>query len=231
MSVADPSWFYSSLSQVTAAIVGFLGGFLILRLLGHISDLLSIPLSRRRMVGLLLSLAAFTAACTGDEGSDAERAVEAVEGFDPGSSVSIDGLNQAVARGGDVIPALEPFLTDPDPARKWAALYVVALLANSDVDADAIVPVLEDPDPANQVIAAGSLCGLGRKAALPALIEGLAADAALPYTDPPRPVSDLAAEALEAYTGETFETQGEWEAWWDEVSAEIRWDGERYVAV
>ena len=31
--VADPGWFYSSLAQVTAAIVGFLGGFVILRLL------------------------------------------------------------------------------------------------------------------------------------------------------------------------------------------------------
>jgi hypothetical protein len=32
--VPDPSWFYSSLSQVTAAIVGFLGGFLVLRVHG-----------------------------------------------------------------------------------------------------------------------------------------------------------------------------------------------------
>jgi hypothetical protein len=31
--IADPGWFYSSLAQVTAAIVGFLGGFVILRLL------------------------------------------------------------------------------------------------------------------------------------------------------------------------------------------------------
>jgi hypothetical protein len=30
---SDPGWFYSSLAQVTAALVGFLGGFLILRLL------------------------------------------------------------------------------------------------------------------------------------------------------------------------------------------------------
>jgi hypothetical protein len=31
--IADPGWFSSSLAQVTAAIVGFLGGFVILRLL------------------------------------------------------------------------------------------------------------------------------------------------------------------------------------------------------
>jgi hypothetical protein len=34
----DSSWFYSSLSQVTAAIVGFFGGFFILRLLGYMSE-------------------------------------------------------------------------------------------------------------------------------------------------------------------------------------------------
>jgi hypothetical protein len=34
----DASWFYSSLSQVTAAIVGFVGGFLVLRLLDFIRD-------------------------------------------------------------------------------------------------------------------------------------------------------------------------------------------------
>jgi hypothetical protein len=34
----DPSWFYSSLAQVTAAIVGFLGAFVILRLLDFINE-------------------------------------------------------------------------------------------------------------------------------------------------------------------------------------------------
>lgn len=36
--IADPGWFYSSLAQVTAAIVGFLGGFVILRLLDFMSE-------------------------------------------------------------------------------------------------------------------------------------------------------------------------------------------------
>jgi hypothetical protein len=34
----DPAWFYSSLAQVTAAIVGFLGGFLIIRLTSLMSE-------------------------------------------------------------------------------------------------------------------------------------------------------------------------------------------------
>lgn len=38
MPQAESAWFYSSLSQVTAAIVGFVGAFLILRLQTHISD-------------------------------------------------------------------------------------------------------------------------------------------------------------------------------------------------
>jgi hypothetical protein len=36
--VGDASWFYSSLAQVTAALVGLLGGFLTLRLLGYMND-------------------------------------------------------------------------------------------------------------------------------------------------------------------------------------------------
>jgi len=37
-AIADPGWFYSSLAQVTAAIVGFLGGFVIVRLLDFIKE-------------------------------------------------------------------------------------------------------------------------------------------------------------------------------------------------
>lgn len=36
--MTDSSWFYSSLSQVTAAIVGFFGGFFILRLLNYTGE-------------------------------------------------------------------------------------------------------------------------------------------------------------------------------------------------
>lgn len=34
----DPGWFYSSLAQVTAALVGFMGGFVILRLVAFMSE-------------------------------------------------------------------------------------------------------------------------------------------------------------------------------------------------
>ncbi|MGZ8579149.1 MAG: HEAT repeat domain-containing protein [Actinomycetota bacterium] len=182
---------------------------------------------------LLLSVTGLATACTSGEGSGGEgvvEPVEAVHGFVPGAPDSIDRLNEVVAQGGDVIPSLEPLLTDSDPVRRWAALYVTAILADSEEDADVLTPVLRDPDLTNRVIAAGSLCGLGRKEAIPVLIEGLTAAAMLPYTDPPTPVADLAREAREAYTGESFESQGEWVAWWDEAGAEIRWDGERYVA-
>lgn len=37
-TVTDPAWFYSSLAQATAALVGFVGGFYIYRLQGYISD-------------------------------------------------------------------------------------------------------------------------------------------------------------------------------------------------
>jgi len=186
-------------------------------------------MTRRVLPVALFAFAFVVPGCIGGDDRIEEEAVAAVEGFDPARPDSMDRLNQVVARGGDVISVLEPFVAGPDPIRTWAALYVVALLADSESDADVLAPLLLDPDPANRVIAAGSLAGLGRKDALPVLIQGLGAEAALPYTDPPRSAADLAAEALVAYTAESFATPEAWRSWWDGVGERLRWDGERYV--
>jgi hypothetical protein len=37
-AVTDPSWFYSSIAQSTAALVGFVGGFYIFRLQTYLSE-------------------------------------------------------------------------------------------------------------------------------------------------------------------------------------------------
>lgn len=159
-----------------------------------------------------------------------EMAVAAVRNFDPADSASLGQLNRVAASRADVVPALAPFLEDDDPIRRWAAVYAVAWLTDSPAEADQLLVALEDGDVANRVIAAGSLSGLGYVESLPVLIEGFGSDELLPYHDPPRQVAELAQEALEAYTGQTFADVADWRGWWDAVKGSIRWDVNRYVA-
>lgn len=158
------------------------------------------------------------------------EAVAAVREFDAADlDASIDRLNAASFADAAAVDELAPFLTDADPVRRWAALYLSALLVDAE-RADLLRAALDDDDPALQVMAAGALARLGVVESLPVLVEGLGSDAELPYDDPPRPLADLALEALVAYTGESFATQAEWQAWWDEVGGSLTWNGERYVA-
>ncbi len=158
-----------------------------------------------------------------------EQAVAAVTRFDPADlEASIERLNQVAFGDPSLVSEVAPFLEDGEAVRRWAAVYVVALLVDEE-NARFLRLALQDPDPANRVIAAGSLAGLGVVDALPVLIEGLGSEDFLPYHDPPKAVAALAREALEAHTGQAFATPAEWEAWWEEVQGTIRWDGERYV--
>jgi hypothetical protein len=194
-------------------------------------------------VTLLAIAGAVVAACGGSEqGTDdqpspagtvsAETAVDAVESFDPAEEDPVARLNEVVLAGGDFVPDLAPVFEneDADPNSRWAALYLIALLTDTDADIAVLTPVLEDEDEIFRVMAAGSLAGLGVTESLPVLIEGLSSDAELPFSEPPRPLSAHARSTLEHYTGESFEDAADWEDWWDEVSSDIRWDGEGYVA-
>ena len=192
-------------------------------------------------VTLLAIAGAVVAACGGSEQGtndqpspagtvSAETAVAVVESFDPAEEDAVAGLNEVVHAGGDVVPALAPLLKDDDPNRRWAALYLIALLTDSEDEVAVLTPVLEDDELIFGVMAAGSLAGLGVVDSLPVLIEGLSSDAELPFSDPPRPLSAYARSTLEHYTGESFANAADWEDWWDEISSDIRWDGEGYVA-
>jgi hypothetical protein len=178
---------------------------------------------------LILSVAA-TACGNGEESEPPPTPAQAVRGFDPDDvSASIDRLNRASFAAPSSIRQLGPFLDDEDGDRRWAAVYVAALLVEEDT-ADLLIPVLQDPDPGLRVMAAGALSGIGVVESLPVLIEGLRSTQPLPYSDPPRLEADLAREALEAYTGESFRSPQEWDRWWAGVEDSVRWDGQRYVA-
>jgi HEAT repeat protein len=197
----------------------------------------------------LLIVLAVLAACGGSDSVDddqlvdadqpsplgtvtAETAVDAVESFDPAEEDPVARLDQVILAGGDFVPGLAPILQDEDaePNRRWAALYLIALLTDTDDEIAVLKPMLEDDDEIFRVMAAGSLAGLGVTESLPVLIDGLSSTAELPFSEPPRPLSAYARATLEHYTGESFEDAADWEDWWDEVSSDISWDGEGYVA-
>lgn len=163
----------------------------------------------------------------------AEAAREAVEGFDPEEPEAFARLNQIVVEDPDIVPELAPYLEDDDPERRFAALYVAALLADSEAEAELLKPALEDPLPGYRVMAAGSLIGLGAIEAIPVLIDELENDEPLPYDKFNRPIWDLAQEALAAYIGwdeMNLATQEQWQGWWDGYPGEnLIWDGEKYV--
>jgi HEAT repeat protein len=197
----------------------------------------------------LLVVLAVLAACGGSDSGDddqlvdagepsplgtvtAETAVDAVESFDPAGEDPVARLDQVILAGGDFVPDLAPILEDEDtePNSRWAALYVIALLTDTDEEIAVLEPMLEDDDEIFRVMAAGSLAGLGVTESLPVLIEGLSSESELPFSHPPRPLRAYARATLEHYTGESFEDAADWEDWWDEVSSDISWDGEGYVA-
>lgn len=163
-----------------------------------------------------------------------DDALAVVEAFDPAVEGAIHSLNELVLQDGqitqeNIAPALAPLLEDENPDLRWAALYVVALVADTDEEAELLAPVLEDEIQAFQIVAAGSLARLGVVESLPVLIEGLASDSELYHSHPPELIADFARETLEHYTGESFADAAGWQAWWDASMDSLAWDGTQYV--
>ncbi len=167
------------------------------------------------------------AACSG--GAAAERAVAAVEAFDPADPSTIVRLNEIYRQGEDVVAALAPLLEHGDRDRRWAAVYLAGLLTDTAAEAETLRGALADPDPVIRIIAAGSLAGLGRVDALRVLVDGLGVDAPLfPHPNANLPASDLALETLTFYTGQEFSDPGAWRAWLSQTLDRLTWNGEAY---
>ncbi|GBD15978.1 hypothetical protein HRbin26_00873 [bacterium HR26] len=158
------------------------------------------------------------------------RVRAAVEGFDPIEEATFHELNMLALERADMAATLAPYLEEPDSGRRFAAIYLLALVADTPEEIEALKVALDDPVFSYRVVAAGSLAGLGVVEALPVLVEAVGSDALLPYSEFNEPVDALAREALEAYTGQTFATAEEWRAWWERVKDTVHWDGTRYVA-
>ncbi|CAN5788394.1 hypothetical protein BH23CHL2_BH23CHL2_23550 [soil metagenome] len=167
-------------------------------------------------------------------GPEAEAARAVVEQFDPDAEDAFLALNDLAFSGGEpnqanIVPALAPLLEDDDGARRWAALYVIALISNTPEEIAVLQTVLDDPEPLYRLHAAGSLAARGVVEALPVLIESLELEADMPYSEPPLTAADHARTTLEHYTGQTFPDAAGWRAWWEQVGGDLTWDGQSYA--
>lgn len=197
-----------------------------------------------RLLGLvaLAALAIGVAACGGGgENSPtaspvatvtAADAIAAVEEFDAEDlEASVSRLNAAGLSGtDDVVAEMATFFDDPDDTKRWAAVYVAALAADTTKQGDILAGALDDLLLEPRVMAAGSLAGLGYVESLPVLVAAAGVDDEFSYRDLPAPMSEFAIDTLTAYTEESFEDSSDWEEWWRSVEDSIRWDGEMYVA-
>ena len=190
---------------------------------------------RQRPVLLTLSLLLLVPACgsgSKNVGSEvtSKEAVAAVTSFEPADlSASIARLDEASFGNASLVQSLEPYLSASDSTRRWSAVYLAALLVDEKTSAT-LTPVLHDRNPINRAVAAGALSRVGVVEALPVLIDALGSNALLPYNDPPKPVAELAREALAASTGKKFSTRADWKEWWESVKAKLRWNGKSYAA-
>jgi hypothetical protein len=156
------------------------------------------------------------------------EAVAAVRTFNPDNPASTERLNAVIMSGADVVPALARFLDDPDPARRWAAIYVIVPLTDTPEEVEILRQALDEPIPAFRVFAAAALAASGVVEALPVLIDGLYLPDDVPFSDPPRPIAPFARQTLEYYTRETHPTPDAWRAWWQSVGDHIEWRGTHF---
>lgn len=200
----------------------------------------------RRVLPLALSCALI--ACTPDTVDPLiEAGEDLLKAFDPASNPDegFGALNRLVAEQ----PALAAevaagLLTAEEPDTRYAAVYVLALTAVDREEVGALRTVLRSETPHLRAIAAASLLGLGELAAIPVLIELLAATDEIPASRPSAFVDRFSSEALTAYTGEDFgvveadgsmariEAQQRWRDWYASVRDTLRWnpDTRRYEA-
>ena len=180
------------------------------------------------------TVSAAVAEATSPPGPEAEAAREIVEQFDPDADDAFLTLNDLAFPGGEtnqanIVPALAPLLEAGDANRRWAALYVIALISNTPEEIAVLQTALNDPEPVYKLHAAGSLAARGVVESLPVLIDGLELEADMPHSEPPLPAAAHARLTLEHYTGQTFPDLVGWRAWWEQVGGDLTWDGQRYT--
>lgn len=129
------------------------------------------------------------------------------------------------------------YIQDSDDGKRFAAIYLLSHAGDQNNKAD-LAKALDDQNQAYVTLAAGTLIGWGDKNAIPVLIESLTSKEAIPFSDPPSPLAQLASKALPYYTGKDFglsattteeelnNAQAEWKMWWSSNNENIQWDDE-----
>jgi hypothetical protein len=132
--------------------------------------------------------------------------------------------------------AAQYYLEAQDPHVRFAALYALANTASSERALEALRGLLDHSDVTYRLLAAAGLVTGGVKDGIPVLIEGLRSDEELTFSQPPMRAWRYAQNLLTLYVNqdlglmaaEDFNTAqaaaAAWEAWWQQVQADIVWD-------
>lgn len=126
-------------------------------------------------------------------------------------------------------------LESPDETVRFAAIYALANTAESADQLEALIQILQSPNVGERLLAAEALLARGEKEAIPVAIAALNSDEELIHSLPPKQAWETAQGLLLFYTLEDFGlddadsldtvsvTQPAWQAWWDQVQADLEW--------
>jgi hypothetical protein len=183
-------------------------------------------------------LALCLVACGGGSAGSAVSA--AIAGFDP----SVGGINQsfgvldveARVHPADLRAAALAHLHDADPNRHFAAVYALALTAESGRGSTELAQLLTATSTTDRLLAAGSLLSIGDKSGIPVLIDALSSTDEVAFSSPGQFGFEFAQAELLYFTTQDFglrsatgpaavaATQAAWRQWWTAQSTALRFD-------
>ena len=145
-------------------------------------------------------------------------------------------MNRAAARDpASVRKAALARITDNDPKTRYAALYALALSADTG-NVDTLAEFLTSSAADERLLAAAALAGLRDKRSLPALIAALDEKEPLTYREAGERASTFAQKQLLYFTDQDFGLKGartpeeiastkpEWQHWWEMAGDSVHYD-------
>lgn len=117
-------------------------------------------------------------------------------------------------------------LASPAAEVRQAAIQLVVKYRIREAHPTLAAMLQSDPDPRVRAVTVDAVARLGRREAIPLLIQVLD-DPTVTQTSPAVPVRSAVQFWLPALTGKNFATKAEWERWWQEEQARQRQGVER----
>lgn len=184
-------------------------------------------------------------ACGGGDGEERPGAEDVITGAPEKGVVATQlAINRlAVSSRQDLRTAALVYLQDPRPEVRSAALYALAVsVIRDDPEAErALRGFLDAEDEHTRLVAAGAMVSMGAKEGIPVLIDLLASDGPIPYSDPPTSIWAVARGQLLFHTGQDLglgeaadaesaaAAQADWLDWWEASGDALTWDPDTWT--